>query len=81
MNPGAVNQLFLAIQQEIASICDRPYAFPDCSYYLIYDKNIRHSVIGKYILIYEISQTEAMIKVLRFLYGGRNISNLKLKTQ
>lgn len=26
MNLGAANQLFLAIQQEIASICDRPYA-------------------------------------------------------
>ena len=81
MNPGAANQLYLAIQQEIAIICDRPFAFPDCSYYLIYDKNIRHSVIGKYILIYEVSQSEAMIKVLRFLYGGRNISNLKLTTQ
>ena len=81
MNPGAANQLYLAIQPEIASICDRPFAFPDCSYYLIYDINIRHSVIGKYILIYEVSQSEAMIMVLRFLYGGRNISNLKLTTQ
>ena len=57
-------------------ICDSPYSSPNCSYYLIDDENIRHCVVGNYILIYEISQSKIVIKVLRVLYGGRDISHM-----
>lgn len=76
MNPGAASNLYHAIQREISSICSGPYSFPDCPYYLIDDNNIRHSVIGNYILIYEESQAEEEIKILRFLYGGRDIAHM-----
>ena len=76
LNPSAADKLYQGIQRELASICDSPYAFPDCSYYLIDDENIRHCVVGNYILIYEISQLDKVINVLRFLYGGRDISRM-----
>ena len=81
LNPGAADNLYHLLQREIISICDSPYAFPDCSYYLIDDENICHSVVGNYILIYEVSRDEKMIRVLRFLYGGRNISHTEITVQ
>lgn len=53
-----------------------PFSFPDCSYYMIDDKTIRHSVIGNYVLIYEVSESDNLIKILRFLYGSMDISNI-----
>ena len=81
LNSVAADNLYHGIQREITNICDTPYAFPDCSYYLIDDENIRHAVVRNYILIYEISQGEEMIKVLRFLYGGRDISHMGITAQ
>ena len=78
LNPNAADRLYHALRKEIKSICSRPYAFPNCSYYLIDDKNIRHSLVGSYVLIYEVSPTEEVIKILRFLYGGRNISDMNI---
>lgn len=76
LNPSAADKLYHGIQQEIIRICDNPYAFPNCSCYLIADENIRHSIVRNYILIYEVSQAGEMIKILRFLYGGRDISRM-----
>ena len=81
LNPGAADNLYQRIQRVIISICDTPYAFPDCSRYLIDYENIRHAVVGNYVLIYEVSQHEEMIKVLRFLYGGRDISHMVISVQ
>ena len=72
LNPKAYH----GIQQEIIRICDNPYAFPNCSYYLLEDESIRHAVVRNYILIYEVSPAEEMIIILRFLYGGRDISHI-----
>ena len=79
-NPSAADTMYRNIASEIERICDRPYSFPDCSYYLIDDENIRHTVIGSYVLIFEVSKPENLIKFLRFLYGGRNIANMNLAT-
>ena len=78
-NPSAADKLYRSLMKEIESILDGPFGFPDCSYYLIDDENIRHSVIGNYILIYEIDENGRLIKFLRFLYGGRDIANMSIK--
>ena len=75
MNPEAAANLFSSMQSEILRICDNPYAFPDCSHYLIDDSTIRHSVIGRHVLIFEVSESERLIKILRFLYGARDITH------
>ena len=76
MNPGASHNLFHSIMTEIKRICGNPYAPPDCSYYLIDNPVIRHSIIGNYVLFFEIKESEKAITILRFLYGGMNISNM-----
>ena len=77
-NPAAADNLYQKLTDEIESICDRPYSFPDCSYYLIDDENIRHTVVGAYVLVFEVSKGEKLIKFLRFLYGGRDISGMNI---
>ena len=77
-NPAASSDLYVAIAKEIETVCEFPYGCPDCSYYLIDDEDIRHTVIGNYILIYEVSKNEELVKILRFLYAGRDISNMSI---
>ena len=77
-NSPAANSLYEKLQMKIASICDSPFAYPDCSCYLIKDSNIRHTVNGNYVLIIEIAEREHQIKILRFLYGGRDISAVSI---
>ena len=81
LNPATVSKLYHAIQREITRICNNPYAFPDCSYYLIDDEMVRHSVIGNYVLIYEVDKTENTIIILRFLYGGKDITHMAIQYQ
>ena len=78
-NPSAAGNLYQALVREIGEICDNPYGFPDCSYYLIDDATIRHSVIGNYVLVFEVDEDSQIIKVLRFLYGGMDISHTSLQ--
>ena len=78
LNPKAADDLYSALYQEISDICENPCAFPDCSYYLIDDDSIRHSIVGSYVLIYEVSKEEELIRILRFLYGGMDISHMAI---
>lgn len=76
-DPIAAEHLYRAVQREIDSICKSPFAFPDCSYYLIDHDNIRHSLVGSYV-IYEVSEADETIKILRFLYGKRDVSKIEI---
>lgn len=75
-NPTAADRLYHSLLKEIDSIVDGPFSFPDCSYYLIDDGNIRHSVIGNYVLFFDVDEKGHLIKFLRFLYGGMDIANM-----
>ena len=79
LNQEASAKLFHSIQSEISHIRENPYAYPDCSHYLIDDNTIRHTVIGRHVLIFEVSESEKLIKILRFLYGARDIANTSIK--
>lgn len=79
MNPSAAEHLFHELRQEIIRISENPYSFPDCSYYLIDDDTIRHSVVGHYVLIFAVSEADQTIHILRFLYGAMDIPNIDLE--
>ena len=42
------------------------------------DVRIRHSVIGNYVLVFEVDEVGQLIKILRFLYGGMDIANINI---
>ncbi len=78
-NNAAAKRLMQLVRQVINDICENPYAYPNCSYYLIDDENTRHTVIRNYVLIYAIDKGNQRITILRFLYGGMDITNMEIK--
>ena len=42
------------------------------------DSSIRHSVIGNYVLVFEVSEVAKEIRILRFLYGRMDIAHMKI---
>lgn len=79
LNKKAANDLFSKIEKAIENICEFPYSFADCSYYLITDINIRHANIDNYVLIYEVLEETKQINFLRFRYAKMNLSNMNIK--
>lgn len=78
-NPAAANRLFEELEEAIDKIRCFPYAFADCSYYMVSDKNIRHIRVNNYILIYEIVEERKMIHVLRFRYSKTDFTQINIK--
>jgi len=73
------SDLLSKTEQTIKTICEFPYSFADCSYFLISDEHIRHAVIDNYILVYEIVESVKEIRVLRFRYAKMDLTKLKSK--
>ncbi len=78
-NGKAAGDLLTKIENTIGRICDFPYSFADCSYFLITDENIRHAVIDNYVLVYEVIDEERQINVLRFRYAKMNLMKMSVK--
>ncbi len=78
-NPIAANNLLTNIEQTIDKICDFPFAYADCSFFMIQDKNIRHVQVANYLLIYEIVEEKSSINILRFRYSAMDLSKIDLK--
>ena len=55
-NPQAATELLDELEHTLASVCEFPYAFSDCSVYLIFDQNIRHAMVKNYVLVFEINE-------------------------
>ena len=78
-SPLSAEQLYGKIEKAIEQICSFPYAFADCSCFLIADKNVRHVPVRNYVIIYEVSEEEAMVRILRFLYSKMDLPNVVIQ--
>ena len=78
-NGKAANDLLTKIENTIGRICEFPYSFADCSYFLIKDDNMRHAVVDNYVLVYEIIKEEKQINILRFRYAKMNLTKMNVK--
>ena len=78
-NTKAASDLLSKTEQTIKTICEFPYSFVDCSYFLISDEHIRHAIIDNYILVYEIVESVKEIRVLRFRYAKMDLTKLNSK--
>lgn len=78
-NGKAADDLLTKIENTIGRICEFPYSFADCTYFLIKDEKIRHVVIDNYVLVYEIIDEEKQINVLRFRYAKMNLTKMNVK--
>ena len=78
-NPQAATELLEEVEHTLASVCEFPYAFSDCSVYLISDQNIRHVMVKNYVLVFEIKEDEGQIIVLRFRYARTDMVHTSMK--
>lgn len=78
-NPQAAMGLLDDVEHTLSGVCDFPYAFSDCSVYLIDDKNIRHAMVKNYVLVFEIKEEERAIVVLRFRYARTDFTHTTMK--
>ena len=78
-NPQAATELLDEVEHTLASVCEFPYAFSDCSVYLISDQNIRHAIVKNYVLVFEINEDEGKIIVLRFRYARTDMAHTTMK--
>lgn len=78
-NPQAATELLEEVEHTLASVCEFPYAFSDCSVYLISDQNIRHAMVRNYVLVFEINESEGSIIVLRFRYARTDMAHTVMK--
>lgn len=79
VNAKAAGDLLDKIERTLDSVCVYPHAFPDCTAFLISDPMIRHTLVGNYVLVYEIHDEERKIAVLRFRYARTNLSDTPMK--
>lgn len=77
-NGKAAIDLLDKIEGAIETICEFPYSTTDCRSFLVADENIRHILVGNYVLIYEINESENSINILRFCYTRMDLGKLKL---
>ena len=75
----AAEAMQFKIEKEIALITRNPYTRPDCQYYFISDLHYRRSIIGNHVMIYYVDDDSMEIRILRFLYGKMDISNIDIE--
>lgn len=78
-NETASEKLLEKIGRKIETICNFPYAFPDCRYYFISEENYRHTLIGNYVLFFRVLEERHAVQILRFVYAHRDFSALQME--
>ncbi len=78
-NPIAAQNLVLDIDDAIRKACNFPYAYPDCSVYLVQDLNVRHINVKNYVMIYEIDPAHETLHILRFLYSKMDFTDIPIQ--
>lgn len=77
-NPTAAADLFDRMEAEVQKCRDYPFSYPDCKHFVIDDTNYRHINIGNYTLFFRVKEEEHVIEILRFLYSGRDFSQIPI---
>ncbi|MBQ1233248.1 MAG: type II toxin-antitoxin system RelE/ParE family toxin [Clostridia bacterium] len=75
-NPIAAENLYNQIEKAIDQICLFPYAYADCSCYLIDNRDIRHIRVGNYVMIYEVVTATSTLHILRFRYAMMDLTKV-----
>ena len=76
LNPAAADRLLKRTEEKINLICENPFMYPLYHDDTISEKGYHYAVVSNYILFYTVEETEKIIILSRFLYGGQNILNV-----
>ena len=72
-NPAAAERLLKNAENAISKIAENPYIYPLYHDEIVSEKSYHYAVISEYIIFYLIDETNKIIHISRFLYGGQNI--------
>lgn len=75
-NSAAAERLISKTEKTILQIGDNPLLFPLYHDEKIAEKGYRYTVISNYLLFYSVDESKKIIHILRFIYGGRNVSDI-----
>lgn len=75
-NPTAAQNLLNKIEEIYISIADNPLMYARCNDGRLQKDGYRKVVINNYILIYRIDETNNLVYIVRFFYGGQNYVDL-----
>ena len=78
-NPQAANDLLNEIEKAIGNALDFPEMYQFLDNELTNKEDLRKVNIGNYVLLYSYDQSNAVITILRFVFGRRNLKNLLAK--
>jgi addiction module RelE/StbE family toxin len=73
INPIAAERFFNELDEKLESICEFPRMFPLHQNERLNAMNVRFAVVGSYLLFYLIDDSQAVVNILRILYGKRDI--------
>lgn len=72
-NPSAAERLLKNAEKIVSEISENPFLYPLYHDEIIAEKGYHYAVISKYLIFYLIDETNKIIHISRFLYGGQNI--------
>lgn len=75
-NEKAAGKWMDAVEKSIAQLCVFPESGSVVFEEYLPGRNVRRTVIGNFILYYQILQEQKIIRVLRIVYGRRNQENI-----
>ena len=71
-NPQAVANLEAAIRRAYDTLAENPNAFPPCDDPRLRRKGYRKCVLTNYLFVYEVDESENLVKIHRFFHGLQN---------
>lgn len=75
-NPTAAERLLRSAENTVSKISESPYIYPLYHDEIISEKGYHYAVISKYLIFYLIDETNKIIHISRFLYGGQNVTEI-----
>ncbi len=72
-SPVAASRLLNSTQEKISTIQENPFLYPAYHNEKLAEKGYRYAIVSNYIVFYKVDESNSLISVMRFLYGGQNI--------
>lgn len=75
-NPAAAERLLKNAEENVYEIAENPFLYPLYHDEKIAEKGYHYAVVSKYLIFYSIDESNKIIHVSRFLYGGQNVTGI-----
>lgn len=74
-SPVAAKNLLHSTEEKLKLILENPQLYPLYHDEYLAKKGYRYAIVSNYLVFYVIDDEKQIIHIVRFLYGGQNITN------